>query len=425
MRFKKLLLPLLLLAAACSDGLEGMHSADPPRAAGAPAAKAASSVPVYDKKPARTFEDVEKFNIETPMRCAVDWSDQRLISAQPFNRRDFYLERVDKGDRLPDLKVDNLSFEDKPVDAILGSLLRNTGIQVYATDDFYKRLTQEALGGELASVVDLVSSMGGVYYSYDDRMKRLTLRRYAKWNLHVPLSDEVILGMEDALRGADIDDIVVDWADKVLIFQGDVVTEEKVRYIIGKFAIENYLVVSDVDVYRVYPKDGGAVPWENILGAFNHGSIRLSQKGIIGRTLVVGPNFNADSLKEFLLHHADTMLVSSGKFVTPDRWQGRFDIGRCSREVKLETDLSILTETKYTPRDDGRVGRLDTTLVLRTGQGDISKYAVPARLGDNMLVIGVPTQYFVEGTKSPVPPNAELVVLVSPRIIKIVRPLDK
>jgi hypothetical protein len=425
MRLKKPLLPLLLLAAACSDGMEGMYYEGLPQAASAPVVRAASSVPVYDKKPSRTFEEVEKFNIETPMRCAVDWSDQRLISAQPYKRRDFYLERVDKGDKFPDLKVDNLSFEDKPVDAVLGSLLRNTGIQVYATDDFYKRLTQEDIGGELSSVVDLVSSMGGVYYSYDDRMKRLTLRRYAKWNLHVPLSDEVILGMEDALRGADIDDIVIDWADKVLIFQGDVVTEEKVRYIIGKFAIENYLVASDIDVYRVYPKDGGSIPWENILSAFNAGSIRLSQKGIIGRALVVGPNFNAASLKEFLLPHSDAVLVSSGKFVTPDRWQGRFDIGRCSREVKLETDLSVLTETKYTPRDDGRVGRLDATLVLRTGQGDISKYTVPARLGDNLLVIGIPTQYFVEGAKSPVPPNAELVVLVSPRIIKIVRPLEK
>jgi hypothetical protein len=66
-------------------------------------------VPVFDKAPSRTLENVEKFNLETPLRCEVDWETQKLISTQPFDRRDFLLERVDKGDALPDLKVDNLS----------------------------------------------------------------------------------------------------------------------------------------------------------------------------------------------------------------------------------------------------------------------------------------------------------------------------
>ena len=68
-------------------------------------------VPVFDKLPSRTLENVEKFNLETPLRCEVDWETQQLISTQPFDRRDFLLERVDKGDALPDLKVENLSFE--------------------------------------------------------------------------------------------------------------------------------------------------------------------------------------------------------------------------------------------------------------------------------------------------------------------------
>jgi hypothetical protein len=384
-----------------------------------------SSVPIFDKKPARTIENVEKFNLETPLRCSVDWDSQTLISALPFERSDFYLERVDKGDKLPTMDVENLSFENRPVDDIARTLLKNTGIQVYATDVFYKKLSQDEINGDLTKVMDLITSIGNVYYSYDNRTKRLTLRRYAKWNLHVPLSAEVILAVEDALRGADIDDIVIDWEDKLLIFQGDVVTEEKVRNIINKFSLESYLVAFDMDVYRAYPKSGGGtIPWMNVIDAFNPGSIKLSQKGIIGRTLVVSSNFNRDSLKEFLYPHANTVLVSSGTFITPDRWQGRFDIGRCSRETRLETDLNILTESKFAPSRE-RVARLDTTVVLRTSEGDISKYTVPYRLGDNLLIIGIPTQYFVEGKETPVPPNAELVVLISPRIIKIVKPLKK
>lgn len=382
-------------------------------------------VPVFDKVPSRTLENVEKFNLETPLRCEVDWDSQSIISSQPFQRRDFFLERVDKGDVLPTLKVDNLSFENKPVDEVLRILLKNTGIQVYATDLYYKKISQSELSGDLTKVVDLITSLGNVYYSYDNRIKRITLRKYAKWNLHVPLSDDVILAMEDALRGADIDDIVIDWEDKVIIFQGDVVVEDKVRSIVNKFERENYLLAFDIDVYRVYPKSiDSSIIWMNILEAFNPGSIKLSQKGVIGRALVVSSNFNRDSLNEFLRPQANVVLVSSGTFITPDRWQGRFDIGRCGREVRLETDLNILTQSQFYPNDKN-VGKLDSTIVLRTSNGDIAKYTVPSRLGDNILIIGIPTQYFVEGKETIIPPNAELVVLVSPRIIKIVRPLEK
>ena len=382
-------------------------------------------VPVFDKLPSRTLENVEKFNLETPLRCEVDWESQSIISSQPFARRDFSLQRVDKGDALPVLKVENLSFENQPVDEVLRTLLKNTGIQVYATDVFYKKISQSEVSGDLTKVIDLITSLGNVYYSYDNRIKRITLRKYAKWNLHVPLSSDVVLAMEDALRGADIDDIVVDWEDKVIIFQGDFVVEDKVRNIINKFAIENYLLAFDIDVYRVYPRAlDNSIVWMNILEAFNTGSIKLSQKGVIGRALVVSSNFNRDSLYEFLKPQANTVLVSSGTFITPDRWQGRFDIGRCGREVRLETDLNILAQAQFYPNDKN-VGKIDSTIVLRTSNGDIAKYTVPSRLGDNILIIGIPTQYFVEGKETIIPPNAELVVLISPRIIKIVHPLEK
>ena len=231
--------------------------------------------------------------------------------------------------------------------------------------------------------------------------------------------------MEDALRGSDIDDIVIDWEDKVIIFQGDVVTEEKVRKIINKFSIENYLIAYDVDVLRIYPKKlDDNIKWMNILEAFNSGTVKLSQKGVIGRALVVSGNFNRTSLDEFLKQQANTVLVSSGTYIIPDRWQGRFDIGRCGRETRLETDLKILNETKFIPSEK-YVGKLDNTIVLRTSMGDIAKYTFPSRIGDNVLIIGIPTQYFVETKETIIPPNAELVVLMSPRIIKIVRPFEE
>ncbi|MDR1009394.1 MAG: hypothetical protein LBL52_04050 [Rickettsiales bacterium] len=381
-------------------------------------------VPIYERKIPRTFENVEKFNLEIEARCRVDWASQHLISSEPFSRDSFKLERTDKGDPLPTLNVENLSFKDKTASEVMGMLLKNTGIRLNATDIFTKRLEATGIGGNLAQVLDLVASMGSVYYTYDSRTKSLELKRHASFNLQVPLSDEAVLAVEDALRGADIDGIVVDWEDRTLIFNGDSVVEDRARNTIAKLSLENYLIAYDVNVFRAYPKTGGSIEWQHILKAFDKGSVKLSQKGVIGRALVVGPNFNASSLAEFLYPRADTALISAGTFVMPERWQGRFDIGRCTRDVEYETDLGVLAEARFTA-DKDTVGRIDATVVLRTAAGDIAKYSTPVRLGNNILIIGIPTQYFASGTTTELPPTTELIVLISPRIIRIVKPEAK
>ena len=413
---KKALILLFALAACTPPADVG-----PGQAAPAQAREPANRVPMFDKRLPRTFESVEKFSVETPMRCSVDWDNQALIKQEPFDRRDFSIERVDKGDPLPDIAVKDLSVKDQSADEIIKTLLKNTGIRVYYTDKFTKKLSLDSVSGSLEMVLDMISAMGDIYYSFDDRAQRLTLKRYAKWNLHVPLSKDVMLAMEDALRGADMDDIVVDWADKYLIFSGDFVAEEKIRNIVSRFSQEDYLIAYDMDIYRVEPAGGAEIEWSNILNAFNPGSVRLSQKGIIGRMLVVADTFNRTSVNEFLRPQGKVSLISTGRFIVPERWQGRFDIGRCSRDDHIEVDLALMTTSRYTPRAE-QIGRLNSKIVLRTSKGDIAGYEAPARLGDNFLIIGIPTQYFAAEGRTEIAPNTELVALISPHIIKIARP---
>ena len=45
---------------------------------------------------------------------------------------------------------------------------------------------------------------------------------------------------------------------------------------------------------------------------------------------------------------------------------------------------------------------------------------MPARLGENYLIIGIPTHSFLENYASIIPDNAELAIFVRPRIINIV-----
>ena len=113
--------------------------------------------------------------------------------------------------------------------------------------------------------------------------------------------------------------------------------------------------------------------------------------------------------------------VAKGTFVLPNRWQGRFDVGRCSREVRLETDLYIMAEPVIIKSATNKIDKVDLKLVLRTQKGDIAQYQVPVRLGDNVLIIGIPTMYFVKTEKTIIPNNTELVVIVSPRLISLIK----
>jgi hypothetical protein len=422
MRIAKLL-PLLCLL-ACEETGEYIveYTSFRPAASAVPSRPEPVAVPVYGRQPPRTSENAERFNLETKTRCTADWSNQKVVQSEPFAGDSFRFERVDKGDPLPDLDVRDLKFEDKTVPEVMDILLANTGMRVRSDGLFGKRLTVNGVSGKLARVMDMVSSLGGVYYSYDSRTRMIRLARYAKWSVSVPLANEVVLAVEDALRGAGIDNLVIDWADRALMFGGDATIEERARAVVAKLSLENYLIAYDVNILRAVPTGAGGIAWQELAEALNMDTIKLSKRGVIGRALVLGSNFGASALAGFLYPRAGTRLISEGTFVMPERWQGRFDIGRCSRETEYETDLSILAETRYRP-DKAMVGRLDSTIVLRTSGGDMASFDLPSRLGDNILLIGIPTQYFARaGSVTDIPPNAELVVLLSPRIIKIVKP---
>lgn len=380
-----------------------------------------SNVKMYTKEAVHTQEVAEKFSLELPMRCMVDWDNPKILQAQPYDRTKMILKRTDMGDPLPILRVDDLYFKNTPVNDVLTALLKNTGIQIVSFDQYYNNITLD-IGGKLSDVIEIVTKTGGVFYTYDKRSKTLTLKRVSRWSLSVPYNNEIILAIEDALRGAEIGNITINWADKELLFSGDVVTEKKVRDIVTKLKQEDDLIAFDMDVYRIYPKNNREIFWTDLLNAFDEGTIKVSLKGTIGRALAVGGNLNKKSLHTFLNPTNNIVEVAQGTFVLPNRWQGRFDIGRCSREVRLETDLYIMAEPIIEKRPN-KVDKIDVKIVLRTtAKGDIAQYQVPVSLSENILIIGIPTMYFVKEDRTVIPNNTELVILLSPRIITLVPP---
>ncbi len=375
-----------------------------------------NSVPIFPKKAALTTDTARRFSIELPKRCRVDWDNQNVVSVVPEEKVEML--RLNTGDALPELKVSDYEFTDMGVVETLNKLLDGTDITVVAEQGAYEKISGAITSGTLTDAVDLITRMGRVYYSYDADSGELKLNHRAKWLVKMPHNESIIMALLDAMHGADLRNLLVDWSDKTVVFEGNYQTEREVTRMISDIASKKYMLAWDIDVYRVYPRSDNPIVWMNLLPAFGDNNIKMSIPGVVGRTLVVGPEINTKTLQEFLYQQANLVLISQGTFVIPNGWQSRFDIGQCSKEERLETDLIIGATGTY--GDFGGREKIDAKIVLRTSNGELSSFNIPSSIGDNYVIIGIPTHSFVTTPETLISPFAELVVFMSPRVISIV-----
>ena len=375
-----------------------------------------NSVPIFPKKAALTTDTARRFSIELPKRCEVDWNNQTVVSVVPAEKIE--IVRLGVGDKLPELKVSDYEFKDLTVKKALDKLLDGTDVSVVEDEVLYEKISGTISSGVLSDAVELMTKMGRVYYSYDENTGELHLTHRGKWLIKMPQDETIIMAMLDAMHGADMRNLLVDWQDKTVVFEGNYQTEREVAKIIADIAGKKYMLAWDIDVYRVYPRTDNPIVWMNLLPAFGEKNIKMSIPGVVGRALVVGPEINTKTLQEFMAQQANVVLVSQGTFAIPNGWQSRFDIGQCGKEERLETDLVIGATGTY--GDYAGRKKIDAKIVLRTSVGELSSFNIPSTVGDNYVIVGIPTHSFVTTPETLVSPFAELVVFMSPRVISIV-----
>ena len=379
-----------------------------------------NSVPIFPKKAALTTDTAQRFSIELPKRCTVDWDNQNVVSVVPHEKIE--MVRLGVGDALPELVVSDYEFKQLSVKEALDKLLEGTDISVIEDGELTDKISGTVSSGNLADTVELMAKMGRAYYSYDAENAEIHLDNRAKWMIKMPKNENIIMALLDAMHGADMRNLLVDWQDKTVVFEGNYQTEREVTKIISEFASKKYMLAWDIDVYRVYPRTDNPIIWMNLLPAFGDKNIKMSIPGVVGRALVVGPEINTKTLQEFLSQQANVVLISQGQFIIPNGWQSRFDIGQCSKEDRLETDLIIGATGTY--GDFGGTDKIDAKIVLRTSNGELSSFNIPSSIGDKYVIIGIPTHSFVTTPETLISPFAELVVFMSPRLISIVEETD-
>ena len=375
-----------------------------------------NSVPIFPKKAALTTDTAQHFALDLPKRCTVDWNNQSVVSVVPEEKIE--IVRLDTGDALPDLKVSDYNFKRMYVKDALEKLVEDTDISVVEDQSTFEKISGTISTSSLTDAVELMTKLGRIYYSYDKEFGEIHLTGHGKWMIKMPKDETIIMAILDAMRGADVRNLLVNWHEKTVVFEGDYQTEREVSKIIADVSSKKYVLAWDIDVYRVYPKNDNAIVWMNMLPAFGENNIRMSIPGVVGRTLVVSGEINTKTLQEFISRQANLVLVSQGTFAIPNGWQSRFDIGQCGKEDRLETDLIIGATGKY--GDYGGYKKIDAKIVLATTNGELTSFKVPSNIGDNYVIVGIPTHAFVTTPETLISPFAELVVFMSPRLISIV-----
>lgn len=359
----------------------------------------------------RTTQGADQLDLETPLRCSVNWSTQQMISTIPYNLKAFNLVSNGKSDPLPRFEVNGLSFETMPAEKALLKLTKEAGLKLVAKDAPYAGISAENLRGDFTDVVNMIADAAEIYYTYNASNKTLRISRKSNFSLYIPKSRTIMLAVLDVLRGAGITDFTSDFDDYSITFDADFELKNKVANLIEYFEENPILLAYDIKVFNLYPYDPKGVEWQQIMQTFDFGSIKSSKNGVLGRILTTSNDINVSSLTSFLSRQARVEDVGEGKFVVPNLWFSRFDIGKCVPRQSMLMDLSVLAKASFRQNN-----KIFSDITIENKKGEIAQFSIRNRLGENFLIIGLPNTVF--GRKQP---QSETVIMVVPRLVKTIR----
>jgi len=359
----------------------------------------------------RTPKGANQLDLESPMRCFVNWETQQMISSIPYNLKAFNFANFEVKDMLPRFEVNGFSFETMPAEKALLKLTKEAGIKLVAKDAPYASISAENLHGDFTEVVDVIANAAEIYYTYNATNKTLRISRISNFNLSVPKSRPIMLGVLDVLRGAGITDFTANFDDYTINFNADYELKNKILNLISYFEENPVLLAYDVLIYHLYPYNKDGIEWQQIIKTFDLGSVKSTKSGVLGRILTTSNDININSLTSFLSRQAKVEIAGEGKFIVPNQWFSRFDIGKCISADSVLSELSILAKANFSSGN-----RLLSQITLEGAEGEISQYSIRSRIGENFLIIGLPgTVFDLKQTQS------EIAIMIVPRVIKTIK----
>lgn len=362
----------------------------------------------------RTPKGANRLDLETPMRCFVNWNTQQMISSVPYNMKAFDLVYNDAKDPLPRFEVNGFSFSTMPAEKALLKLTKEAELKLVAKDAPYASISADNLHGDFTDVVDVITNAAEIYYTYNDVTKTLRIARNGNFSLFIPKSKPIMLAVLDVLRGAGITDFTANFDDYTITFDADFELKNKIVNLISYFEENPVLLAYDVRVYNLYPYSKEGIEWQQIMKTFDFGAVKSTKSGVLGRILTTSNEINVNTLTSFLSRQARVEVLGEGKFVVPNQWFSRFDVGKCMNSSSPVSELSILAKAHFEAGN-----KVLSNITLEGQGGEISQYSIRSRIGENFLIIGLPSTVFSLSS-----PASEVAIMIVPRVIKTVKTPD-
>ncbi len=381
--------------------------------------KAEAQVPAYNAQEVkktpypviRTPKGANRLDLETPYRCFVNWNTQEMISTIPYNSQAFKLVRNGENDALPKFEVNGFSFDTMPAEKALLELTKEAGIKLIAKDAPYASISAENLRGSLTDVINMLCDAAEIYYTYNSVNQTMRISRKANYSLYIPQSRTILLAILDVLRGAGITDFTTNFDDYSITFDADFELKNQILNLINYFEENPVLLAYDVKVFNLYPYSPNGIEWQQIIKTFEFGSIKSSRNGVLGRLLTTSNDINVASLTSFLMRQARVENVGEGKFVVPNLWFSRFDIGKCMNQSSIVANMTLLAKASFEENS-----KIYSDITIEVSRGEIANYSIRSKLGENFLIIGLPNTVF--DLKSP---QSETIIMIVPRVIKTMK----
>ena len=350
-------------------------------------------------------------NVETPMRCRIPAPTTRIISDIPLKAGDFELTRLEKNDALPRYEVNGYTFNNQPLDMAIQTLVSEAGIKVYSDDGLFPDMSAQDIHGELSAVIEELADSGDAYVRYDAAKKRLYLSRWARFELKVPGGSVGMYAVLDALRGANITNVQPDWGKNELYFRVTKPQQATIQRLIDYLKEDPRLLLFDVAVYRIFPRDNMGFSWQNVIQSFGDRKVNMSVNGLLGRMIITDHQDKQATLLNNLKAYARVDLVSKGVAVMPNGWKVRFDIGQCALVNTPEKDLSLLLQSNIQSAE-----RVESNIALDTINGEVTSFYSFYSIDDDLNIIGIPGTVF-----NPQAQSVEYLITMKPRIMRLVK----
>lgn len=368
-------------------------------------------LPQQDPFMLRTTFRANDLDLETPLRCNVNWKTQEMVQILPHNNVSFRIDRNDIDNPLPQFEVKNFTFDNIPAEQALLKLTQEAGITLVAKDAPYPTLYGKNINGSFKDVVEMIARSADLFYRYDAKTNSIILSRRASFTLYAPSSRTLLLGFLDILRGAGITDMITNWRDYSITFETNLETMDKINNLLSEFENNPTMIMYDVSIFRVIANEPCGVVWKDLLKDFDFGSIATAQTGVIGRVLTVTNDISNEEIRKFVSKYATIEDISEGRFIVPTQWFSRFDVGRCGKVEDMEYPLSLLAKAGIEKNN-----RILSEITLDTTEGEITRFKVRNKLGENFLIIGLPSEIF-----GPAKEGTETVVFIVPRLVRLLK----